>query len=227
MALQDQGDSSPLTLAFFRENTHHTRRPRLFQFLHGQTSKNVIHVPNEAEVVSVTIGGNRLGDSNDLMTCLSTQLSPPPGQPELQQCIFEPSDVVAFELTGSSVPSSAWSFGSKAAEAKIFKFPKHLYMDQFLQVNAVITSTKRVQQREISDEVEKLILKRKSLTSFNVSSIPFYIFCFMGLAFMLCDYLRIKIHLRIFAHRSIITNMWLTAKENQAVRLTLSGPAVS
>jgi len=135
----------------------------------------MINISHETEIVVVYVGGKRLGDNNDLVSCLSAQLSSPVDQPKQQECIFEPSDVVAFELNGTLASSSQWSYGNKTTETKEFKYPKHIYMDQFLQVNAELANAKRAQQREMGEEVERLSLKRKSLISFNVGLAFFFV----------------------------------------------------
>ena len=151
-----------------------TCRPRLFHFLHGQSDNDPRKYPNETELVTVTVGGNTAGENNDLISCLSAQLSAPLDQPARQELIFEPSDVVAFELVGRT-SSQSTSFGS---ERKAFRYPKHIYLDQFLQANVELANAKRAEQREMNDELEKLFVRRKSLTSFDVGIIPFRVFRF-------------------------------------------------
>jgi hypothetical protein len=152
--------------------------------LHGQSDNDPRKYPNETEVVTVTVGGNAAGDNNDLISCLSAQLSAPLDQPAQQEHIFEPSDVVAFELVGNSLRNSSQStsFGGGTTERKAFRYPKHIYLDQFLQVNVELANAKRAEQREMSEEMEKLFTRRKLLTSFDVS----ILFDFSGLALALC-----------------------------------------
>jgi hypothetical protein len=144
-------------------------RPRLFHFLHGKNVDDPEKHPDEAEVVTVTVGGNPAGENNDLMSCLSAQLSAPLDLPERQEYIFEPSDVVAFELINNSLRTSSQStsFGG-ISERKAFRYPKHIYLDRFLQVNSELSNAKRAEQREMNAELDKLFIRRKSLTSFEV-----------------------------------------------------------
>jgi hypothetical protein len=144
-------------------------RPRLFHFLHGKNEDDPGKHPDEAELVTVTVGGNAAGENNDLMSCLSAQLSAPLDSPEQQEYIFEPSDVVAFQLASNSAMSSSQStsFGGMT-ERKAFRYPKHIYLDRFLQVNLELSNAKQAEQREMHAELEKLFAKRKSLTSFDV-----------------------------------------------------------
>jgi hypothetical protein len=145
-------------------------RPRLFHFLHGQSDNDPRKYPSETELVTVNVGGNAAGDNNDLISCLSAQLSAPLDQPAQQEHIFEPSDVVAFELVGNSIrtSSNANSYGAETAERKAFRYPKHIYLDQFLQVNMELSNAKRAQQREMYDDMDKLFIRKKSLISFEV-----------------------------------------------------------
>ena len=145
-------------------------RPRLFHFLHGKIDTDPDKHPDEAELVTVTVGGDAAGENNDLMSCLSAQLSAPLDLPERQEYIFEPSDVVAFELVSNpsgGTSSQSTSFGGYG-ERKAFRYPKHIYLDRFLQVNSELSNAKRAEQQEMSAELDKLFIRRKSLTFFNV-----------------------------------------------------------
>ena len=160
--------------SFLQTSAEHgmiTRRPRLFHFLHGKNDADPRNYPSETELVTVHIGSNAADDNNDLISCLSAQLSAPIDQPTQQEHIFEPSDVVAFELSGNY--SRSTTFGGGLTERKAFKYPKHIYLDQFLQVNVELANGKRAEQREMADEVGKLLVRRKSLASFEVSVLIF------------------------------------------------------
>lgn len=153
--------------AFYLEPVTIACRPRLFHFLHGQNDPRTY--PSETELVTVNIGGNAAGDNNDLISCLSAQLSAPIDVPTQQEHIFEPSDVVAFELVGNSIGVSSQSTSlSGTMERKAFRYPQHIYLDQFLQVNTELANAKRSERREMAEEIEKLFIRRKSLTSFDV-----------------------------------------------------------
>ncbi|KAG1888259.1 hypothetical protein F4604DRAFT_1916175 [Suillus subluteus] len=75
-----------------------------------------------------------------------------------RQVIFEPSEMIAFHLARS---------GTVTGERKPFKYPKHIYLDQFLKENIELAESKRVQQRDLHAEIQKLVLHNKSLTHFN------------------------------------------------------------
>jgi hypothetical protein len=163
-------------------------RPRLFHFLHGKIDNDPDKHPDEAELVTVTVGGDAAGENNDLMSCLSAQLSAPLDLPERQEYIFEPSDVVAFELVSNSsgTSSQSTSFGG-ISERKAFRYPKHIYLDRFLQVNSELSNAKRAEQREMSAELDKLFIRRKSLTSFNVCICSTFNFIVGALLWLICN----------------------------------------
>jgi hypothetical protein len=113
---------------------------------------------------------------NDLISQLSSQLSQ-----SNQKVIFDPSEVVAFQLVsgggsgsgGGGLPgysSSSSYLGTWGSGRKKFKYPKYLYLDQFLQENAELASEKRRAQREMGEEVQRLGLKRSGLVGFKVCS---------------------------------------------------------
>lgn len=133
----------------------------MFHFLYGNDGGDSDAYPDVTSIVSVTIGSN--GNNHDLMSCLSAQFATPADEPRKKQdVILEPSDVVAFELiSGSRVTTT---------ERKPFSYPKSIFLDQFLQENAEMASATRAHQRDVTEEVEALTLKKKSLTSFDVRS---------------------------------------------------------
>lgn len=59
-------------------------------------------------------------------------------------------------------------------DASGLRYPLFLFLDQFLQVNTELASKKRGEQLRMKEEVEKLNAKKKSLTSFNVSTTGLY-----------------------------------------------------
>ncbi|OBZ66914.1 hypothetical protein A0H81_13252 [Grifola frondosa] len=87
---------------------------------------------------------------------------PPRGGPAKQQVIFEPSDVVAFQLVRH--PPAA---GTRA-EVQTFGYPKHVYLDQYLAENVQLANTRRAQQKELYAEVEGLLARRRALMRHDV-----------------------------------------------------------
>jgi hypothetical protein len=134
------------------------RRQRIMQFQYGNS--NFDDEPGEllqdASIVRVEALGR--SETNDLVGRLSAQLSNNKDDIK-RQVIFEPSEVIAFHLARS---------GTVTGERKPFKYPKHIYLDQFLKENVELAESKRVQQRDLRTEIQKLMSHNKSLTHFNV-----------------------------------------------------------
>ena len=92
----------------------------------------------------------------------------PQSEPGKQSVIFEPSEMVAFELVrSSSIPSATASSGG--SDRKAFTYPKSIYLDQFLRENVELAQAKREQRREMLEEVQHLLSHKNSLTHFDVS----------------------------------------------------------
>ncbi|KAH7925332.1 hypothetical protein BV22DRAFT_1104980 [Leucogyrophana mollusca] len=139
-------------------------RPRCLHFQYGNSASEPGGFLQETCVVKVEVTG---GENDDLIGRLSAQLSKPHDAVSKQDVIFEPSDVVAFQLSRSSGNIFQGTSGEKKIERKPFKYPKHIFLDQFLKENVELAKSKRTQQREMNEEVEKLVLHKKSLTHFN------------------------------------------------------------
>ncbi|KAG1752094.1 hypothetical protein EDB19DRAFT_1903493 [Suillus lakei] len=133
-------------------------KQRIMQFQYGNS--NFDDEPGEllqdASIVRVEALGP--SDTNDLVGRLSAQLSNHKDDIKQRQVIFEPSEVIAFHLVRS---------GTVMGERKPFKYPKHIYLDQFLKENVELAESKREEQRALHAETQKLVLHNKSLTHFN------------------------------------------------------------
>ncbi|KAG2134094.1 hypothetical protein DEU56DRAFT_950266 [Suillus clintonianus] len=131
---------------------------RVMQFQYGNS--NFDDEPGEllqdASIVRVEALGP--SDTNDLVGRLSAQLSNHKNDIKQHQVIFEPSEVITFHLARS---------GTVMGERKPFKYPKHIYLDQFLKENVELAESKRGEQRDLHAEIQKLILHNKSLAHFN------------------------------------------------------------
>lgn len=136
-------------------------RPRLLHFQYGNGISEPGELLQETSIVPIDVNG---GESNDLIGRLSAQLSKPLSEPGKQSVIFEPSEVVAFELVRSSTSASGGGLDRKA-----FTYPKSIYLDQFLRENVELAQAKRGQRQEMLDEVQRLVLHKKTLTHFDVS----------------------------------------------------------
>lgn len=135
------------------------RRQRVMQFQYGNSSfdDEPGEVLQDASIVRVEALGP--SDTNDLVGRLSAQLANYKDDIKQRQVIFEPSEVLAFDLART---------GTVVGERKPFKYPKHIYLDQFLKDNVELAESKRSQQRELHAEIQKLVLHKKSLTHFSV-----------------------------------------------------------
>jgi len=143
-----------------------TCSPRLFHFLYGNNVGEHVEVLHETPIVPIDVnppdGG---GDANDLIGRLSSQLSKDASAK--QSAIIEPSEMVAFQLTRSS--STHLNTTGTSSERKPFIYPKTIYLDQFLKENVEFAENRRRQQHEMYAEAQKLMLRKKSMTHFNVS----------------------------------------------------------
>lgn len=143
-------------------------RPRLLHFQYGSGVGEPGELLQETSIVPIDING---GESNDLIGRLSAQLSRPQSEPGKQSVIFEPSEVVAFELVRSSSTSSTTANGG-GSERKAFTYPKSIYLDQFLRENVEVAEAKRGQRHGIFEEVQRLVSHKKTLANFDVSRWP-------------------------------------------------------
>ena len=93
---------------------------------------------------------------NDLLSCLSADLFSEHNQ--RSQAIFQPSEVVAFQIFRSHVPN----------EREVFSFPPYLYLDQFLKENAELASAKRSRQWDLANDIQLMLARRSELTRYEV-----------------------------------------------------------
>lgn len=140
-------------------------RPRLLHFQYGSGVSEPGELLQETSIVPIDVNG---GESNDLIGRLSAQLSRPQSEPGKQSVIFEPSEVVAFELVRSSSTSSTTASGG-GPDNKAFTYPKSIYLDQFLRENVDLAQAKRAQRQEIFEEVQHLVLHKTTMAHFDVS----------------------------------------------------------
>lgn len=138
---------------------------RLFHFRYGPADSEPNLSPFDRRLdTSVVKVDVRDGEQfTDLISCLSRQLSH-----EIlsrQQVIFEPSDVVTFQIVRHE-PLPSYSGASPSRQP--FRYPKCLYLDQFMYENADLANQKRNEQREIQEHIERLRLRKVTLTLPNV-----------------------------------------------------------
>lgn len=90
---------------------------------------------------------------------------------------MEASEVIAFELVRPSQlqiglqigpqPQNVSSQGSPSVVP--FRYPMHVYLDQFLLENASLAAEKRELRKEMEKQLGELSAKKESLMSFEVS----------------------------------------------------------
>ncbi|KAF8839694.1 hypothetical protein BDN67DRAFT_737341 [Paxillus ammoniavirescens] len=164
--------SATLERAFVDQFAHSGQpphKPRLLHFQYGSSVSEPGELLQETSIVPIDVHATAgSGNANDLIGRLSAQLSKPQSYAGKQSVIFEPSEVVAFELSRASpaYPNST-STGGDRVERKPFTFPASIYLDQFLRDNVGFAQAKRRQQEEMTEEVQRLILHKKTLTHFE------------------------------------------------------------
>ena len=88
--------------------------------------------------------------------------------PSKRQVIFEPSDVVTFQLVRhDSLPSYS---RTPVLPKKPFQYPKHIYLDQYMKENVEISAAKWKEQKEIGEKIQELTLRENSLKQHQVST---------------------------------------------------------
>ncbi|KAH9929699.1 uncharacterized protein B0H18DRAFT_873777 [Fomitopsis serialis] len=141
---------------------------RLFHFRYGVSTEDLSKVPfdgaHDLSVVKVDVRGTE--DANDLVTCLSSELGLTGAVTPAtkQRVIFEPSDIVAFQLVRDNMlPSYETSIGART-ERTTFKYPKHVYLDQYLAQNLALGNKLREKQQSLTKEIEELSANKLALT---------------------------------------------------------------
>jgi hypothetical protein len=86
--------------------------------------------------------------------------------PSKQLVIFESSDVVTFQLVRfDTLPSYS---RTPAAPRRQFRYPKHIYLDQYMKENVEISSAKWRQRNEIAEKIQNLTLRENALKKHQV-----------------------------------------------------------
>lgn len=126
---------------------------------------------HDLAVVKVDVRGTE--DLNDLVACLSSELglTSALGPATKQHVIFESSEVVAFQLVREHMlPTYELSAGAKT-ERTTFKYPKHVYLDQFLAKNLAKGNELREKRRNLHKEIEQIAARRSALTRHKVCTV--------------------------------------------------------
>lgn len=79
------------------------------------------------------------------------------------QSLVAPSEVVAFHLIRQTQGS---------ADTHPFRYPKHVYLDQFLRECVALADEKRALRKEMQNQIKELTDKKNDLISFKVNPFP-------------------------------------------------------
>lgn len=120
--------------------------------------------------VKVNIGLN--SDVNDLVSSLAAELAPDISKSpnSKRQVIFEAPDVISFHLVRDAVPPAYDAAVGRRAERATFKYPKSVYLDQFMKESFELANERRSTQRELLQDAKELETKKKNLLHFKVSA---------------------------------------------------------
>jgi hypothetical protein len=111
--------------------------------------------------------------SADLVSALSARMAHSE-IPSKQQVIFEPSGVVTFQLVRHDMlPSYS---PTPTLPRQPFRYPKHIYLDQYMKENVEISSAKWKQQNEIAEKIQNLTLRENTLKRHQVGR-PYILVC--------------------------------------------------
>ncbi|KAH9035003.1 hypothetical protein EDB85DRAFT_1945300 [Lactarius pseudohatsudake] len=136
--------------------------PRLFHFRYGpadaQPDTSPFDQRQDMAIVKVDIRDD--DQSANLASALSARMAHSE-IPSKQQVIFEPSDVVTFQLVRhDTLPSYS---RTPVLPKKPFQYPKHIYLDQYMKENVEISAAKWKEQKEIGEKIQGLTLHENSL----------------------------------------------------------------
>ncbi|KAF8888788.1 hypothetical protein BD779DRAFT_1522582 [Infundibulicybe gibba] len=143
---------------------------RLFNFFHG-TAEFRNNIPlkvkrNPGDGCVVVVDSSEDSVPNNLISRLATHLSRYHDDGSSHDVIFEPSIMVAFHLKLSRPQSTSGSSTGKHSPGG-FVYPKTIYLDQFLIQNLDLANQKRDQERRMIEEVNRLTLRKNTLTLYN------------------------------------------------------------
>ncbi|CDO71510.1 hypothetical protein BN946_scf184910.g9 [Trametes cinnabarina] len=117
--------------------------------------------------VKVSVGMNP--EVNDLVSALAAELAPDPAKLPFakRQVIMTPSDVIAFQLLRDVAPPPYDAAVGRRTERALFKYPKTVYLDQFMKESYDFANEKRTAQRRLIQEIKELEHKKKNLLYHN------------------------------------------------------------
>ena len=127
---------------------------------------------NTDNLCCVKVNVGTTPETNDLVSSLAADLTPSYTQ-SIRQVIFEPSEVIAFQLNRSAQPPSYDASMGWRTERETFKYPKSIYLDQFMRESYELADAKRQEQKKLMAEVKELEERKKNLLFFNVRVFAF------------------------------------------------------
>jgi hypothetical protein len=139
--------------------------------------------------------------SADLVSALSARMAHSE-IPSKQQVIFEPSDVVTFQLRHDTLPTYS---RTPTLPRQPFRYPKHIYLDQYMKENVEISSAKWRQQKEIAEKIQNLTLRENTLKRHQVGDL-----CTFSLVELMGSCIRTWTFSSHFKLHCIIMSMWQT-----------------
>ncbi|KAI0767227.1 hypothetical protein C8Q74DRAFT_941235 [Fomes fomentarius] len=159
--------------AFDLEFSFERQPRRLMSFQYGEhdTEPGESSPDNlsDLSVVRVSVRSNPW--ENDLVSSLAAELAPPDTlklkTAARRHVIFEPSEIIAFQLLRDALPPSYDAAVGRKSERAVFKYPKSVYLDQFMRESYELASAKRAEQRTLLAEVTELETRRKNLLHHN------------------------------------------------------------
>ncbi|KAI0753245.1 hypothetical protein C8Q80DRAFT_1304918 [Daedaleopsis nitida] len=121
--------------------------------------------------VRVSVRSSKDGAGNDLVSSLAAELAPPVN-PKMKaharrHVIVAPSEIIAFQLFRDSAPPTYDAAVGRRTERETFKYPKSVYLDQFMRESYQRASEKRAAQRDLFAEATNLEERKKNLLYFN------------------------------------------------------------
>jgi hypothetical protein len=103
--------------------------------------------------------------SADLVSALSARMAHSE-IPSKQLVIFESSDVVAFHLARQdTLPSYS---RTPTPPRQPFRYPKHIYLDQYMKENVEISSAKWRLHKELAETIQNLTVRENALKRHQV-----------------------------------------------------------
>ena len=114
---------------------------------------------------------------SDLVSCLSMQFGVEESADAYNntpypRVLAEPSEVIAFQLmrSGSTGATNEQATVHSSVTSTVpFRYPMHLYLDQFMFPNLELASKKRESRRNLLNSLHQLNLKKEGVTQHKVS----------------------------------------------------------